>query len=76
MDHYELMRELIDSTDRLEGVLMVVLADEGFLDLELRGKGFFIYQALYARIGDEVQDRNQANPCSTLVRLADSTILE
>ena len=76
MDHYELMRELIDSTDRLEGVLMVVLADEGFLDLELRGKGFFIYQALYARIGDEVQDRNQANPFATLVRLADSTILE
>ena len=76
MDHYELMRELIDSTDRLEGVLMVVLADEDFLDQELRGKGFFIYQALYARISDEVQDRNQANPFSTLVRLTDTTVQE
>ena len=76
MDHYELMRELIDSTDRLGGVLMVVLADEDFLDTELRGKGFFIYQALYARISDEVQDRNQGNPFSTLVRLADTTVQE
>ena len=76
MDHYELMRELIDSTDRLEGVLMVVLADEDFLDTELRGKGFFIYQALYARISDEVQDRNQGNPLSTLVRLADTAAQE
>ena len=76
MDHYELMRELIDSTDRLEGVLMVVLADEDFLDQELRGKGFFIYQALYARISDEVQDRNQVNPFSTLVRLADTIVQE
>ena len=74
MDHYELMRELIDSTDRLEGVLMVVLANEDFLDPELRGKGFFIYQALYARISDEVQDRNQGNPFSTLVRLADTAV--
>lgn len=76
MDHYELMRELIDSTDRLEGVLMVVLADEDFLDPELRGKGFFIYQALYARISDEVQDRNRGNPFATLVRLVDATVQE
>jgi len=76
MDHYELMRELIDSTDRLEGVLMVALADEDFLDTELRGKGFFIYQALYARINDEVQDRNQGNPLAALVRLADTAVQE
>ena len=76
MDHYELMRELIDGTDRLEGVLMVVLADEDFLDPELRGKGFFIYQALHARISDEVHDRNQGNPFSTLVRLADTAVQE
>ena len=73
MDHYELLRELIDSTDRLEGLFMVVLASEDFLDNDQSGKGFFIYQALRARIGDEVQDRNQANPLSTLVRLTDST---
>ena len=73
MDHYELLRELIDGTDRLKGFLGIVIANEEFLDDNLRGKGFSIYQALRARIGDEVQDRNQANPLSTLVRLADST---
>ena len=72
MDHYELLRELIDGTDRLEGLFMVVLANEDFLDDDPRGKGFSIYQALLGRIADEVRDRRQANPMSTLVRLADA----
>lgn len=72
MDHYELLRELIDGTDRLEGLFMVVLANEDFLDDDPRGKGFSIYQALLGRIADEVRDRSQANPMSTLVRLADA----
>ncbi len=72
MDHYELLRELIDGTDRLEGLFMVVLANEDFLDEDLRGKGFSIYQALKGRIGDEVRDRSQDNPMATLVRLADT----
>ena len=76
MDHYELLRELIDGTDRLEGLLMVVLADEEFLDEDTRGKGFFIYQALRNRIADEVRSRTQANPMATLVRLSDGPIVE
>ena len=76
MDHYELLRELIDGTDRLEGLLMVVLADEEFLDEDTRGKGFFIYQALRNRIADEVRSRTQANPMATLVRLSDGLIVE
>ena len=72
MDHYELLRELIDGADRLEGLFMVVLANEDFLDDDPRGKGFSIYQALLGRIADEVRDRSQANPMSTLVRLADA----
>ncbi len=73
MDHYELLRELIDGTDRLEGLLMVVLSNEDLLDDAPRGKGVSIYQALQTRIADEVQARNQANPLATLVRLTDST---
>jgi hypothetical protein len=73
MDHYELLREFIDSTDRLEGLLMVVLANEGFLDPDEQGKGYVIYRALMGRIADEVRARSQANPMSTLVRLADTT---
>ena len=74
MDHYELLRELIDGTDRLEGLFVIVTATEDFLDEDNRGKGYSIYQALQSRIGDEVRGRNQANPMATLVRLADSTI--
>lgn len=72
MDHYELLRELIDGTDRLPGLLLVVMGDDGFLDDDPRGKGFVIYQALRARISDEVRSRSQANPMSSLVRLADT----
>ena len=73
MDHYELLRELIDSTDRLEGLFVLVTATADFLDDDPRSKGFSIYQALRGRIADEVRGRSQANPMSTLVRLADTT---
>ena len=76
MDHYELLRELIDGADRLDGLMMVVLAGEDFLDTDLRGKGFSIYQALRSRIADEVRSRTQANPLATLVRLSDGPIME
>ena len=76
MDHYELLRELIDGTDRLAGVLMVVLSNEEFLNDEMRGKGFSIYQALRSRIADEVRSRTQANPMATLVRLTDGPFVE
>ncbi len=74
MDHYELLREFIDGTDRLESCLMVVLANTEFLDEESTGKGFGIYQALMHRIIDEVRDRNLVNPMSSLVRLTDSAL--
>lgn len=76
MDHYELLRELIDGTDRLEGLLLVVLTDEDFLDDDIRGKGFSIYQALRSRIADEVRSRTQPNPMATLVRLFDGARVE
>ena len=76
MDHYELLRELIDGADRLDGLMMLVLSNEDSLDEEIRGKGFFIYQALWSRIADEVRSRTQANPLATLVRLSDGPISE
>ena len=73
MDHYELLREFIDGTDRLEGLLLVVLAEEDFLDEDQYSpsRGYGIYQALRGRIADEVRDRTQVNPMSALVRLED-----
>ena len=72
MDHYELLRELLDATDRLEALFMVVLSNSDFLDDDPARRGFSIYRALMGRIADEVRDRNQANPMSALVRLVDS----
>ena len=76
MDHYELLRELIDGADRLDGLMMVVMAGDEFLDDDIRGKGFSIYQALRSRIADEVRSRTQANPLATLVRLSDGPMAE
>ena len=72
MDHYEVLRELIDGTDRLRGLFMVVLAAPAFLDDAPLGKGYSIYRALMGRIAQEVSDRSQANPMAALVRLADA----
>ena len=73
MDHYELLREFIDRTDRLEGCLMVIITNTEFLDEERTGKGFGIYQPLMSRIIDEVRDRTLVNPMSSLIRLSDSS---
>jgi hypothetical protein len=69
MDHYEVLREFVDTTDRLTGALMVVVANPEFLD-ESSPKGYHIYQALMTRIMDDVHDKNQVNPMTTLVRLS------
>jgi len=74
MDHYELLREFIDATDRLEGCFMVVRADTDFLDEQGTGKGYGMYQALMSRIIDEVRDRTLVNPMSSLIRLTDSVV--
>ncbi len=71
MDHYEVLRELIDSTDRLPGLLLVVLVSGDFLDPDERGRGLVIYRALMGRIAEEVRDRRRFNPMSALVRLGD-----
>ena len=74
MEHYELLREFIDSTDRLESFLMVILANIDFLNEDTNSpgsRGYAIYRALMGRIADEVHDRSQVNPMSTLVRLSD-----
>ncbi len=68
MDAYELLRQFIDSTERLQRCLIVVLADQRFLQPD--GKGVELYQALKHRVYDEVHDRGRANPLASLVRHA------
>ena len=72
IEHYELLREFIDSIDRLTATLLIVVANNAFLDDggERRSRGYGIYQALRTRVMDDVRDRNRVNPIAALVRLA------
>ena len=67
MDTYEVLRQFIDSAERLSHCLLTVVADARFLQPE--GKGIELYQALKYRVYDEVHDKRRANPLGSLVRL-------
>jgi len=70
LDAYEVLRQFIDGTDRLEGCFIVVVPDRAFLDEDVLGRGVAAYQALRNRVTDEVRDRRLVNPLASLVRLA------
>ena len=72
LEHYELLREFVDTTDRLTATLLVVLTSNDFLeeDAGSRNRGFGIYQALMTRVIDDVRDRNLVNPVASLVRVS------
>ncbi len=68
LDAYELLRQFIDGTDEMEGLLVIVVAPKEFLSDDKRGlRG---YDALKLRIWDEVKDRQRQNPMASMVRLA------
>lgn len=70
LDAYEVLRQFIDGTDEMEGMLVVVLASKDFLNDDRRGlKG---YDALKMRIIDEVRDKQRQNPLASLIRLANN----
>ena len=75
MEHYELLREFIDSADRLAGMLLVVVTNQDFLDdsADRSSRGYGIYQALRTRIMDDVRDRKLVNPVASLMRLSDNS---
>jgi len=67
LDAYEVLRQLIDATDELEGVLLVVLLPPELVTDETRGLP--AYSALQLRVADEVRDRRRPNPYAAMVRL-------
>lgn len=69
LDAYEVLRQLVDSTDELSRCCVVVVASPELLTDEARGLD--AYQALKLRIFDEVRDRRRDNPYSSLVRIAE-----
>jgi hypothetical protein len=67
LDAYELLRQLIDATDDLVGMLVVAVVPPELVSDEKRG--LRSYAALHLRVADEVRDRRRANPFASLVRL-------
>lgn len=70
MDAYEVLRQLIDGTYRLQSLLVVVVAAPELLSAEPGTRGLADYQALRFRVYDEIRDRRLVNPMAALVRLA------
>ncbi|MDE0669563.1 MAG: DUF2791 family P-loop domain-containing protein [bacterium] len=72
LEHYEMLREFIDSADRLSNTLMIILTSNEFLDAspESRSRGYGIYPALQTRVMDDVRDPHRANPVASLVVLS------
>lgn len=68
LDAYEVLRQFIDGTDEMEGMLFIVLASRDFLTDDRRG--LIRYDALKLRIWDEVRDKRKQNPLGSLVRLS------
>jgi hypothetical protein len=67
LDAYEVLRQLIDATDELEGLFVAVLLPPDLITDE--GRGLPAYTALHLRVADEVRDRRRPNPYAALVRI-------
>ena len=72
LESYQLLREFIDSAERMTATMMLTISTGEFLNVESdpRSRGIGAYQALQTRIMDDVKDRNLINPVASLVRLA------
>jgi hypothetical protein len=68
-DAYEVLRQFIDSTDRMKGCLLIVTPSVEFLDIETQGRGMGSYEALKFRVYDEIRDQRLVNPMGALVRV-------
>lgn len=70
-DAYEMLRQLIDGTDDVEGLFVAVLAGPEFTT-DLR-RSYVQYPALHYRLADEVHDQYRPNPLAALVRIANAS---
>jgi len=71
MQHYEVLRKWIDSTEKLTSVFILVLANTEFLNpvITSRSRSVHMYNALHTRILDDVRGRNQVNPNASLLTI-------
>jgi len=71
LDVYEVLRQLIDTTDEFEGLFVAIQLPPALVQDEVRGLP--AYTALQLRVVDEVRDRRRINPYSSLVRIGSQT---
>jgi len=69
LEAFEVLREFIDSTDRLAHCLIAAFPETSFVD-DSSGRGMAKYWALNIRVSDEVRVREMVNPMAALVRLS------
>jgi hypothetical protein len=67
LDAYEVLRQLIDATDELEGLFVAAQLPSVLVHDEARGLP--AYTALQLRVIDEVRDRQRINPYAAMVRV-------
>lgn len=68
MQCYEVLRQLIDETEALTGILCLVVTDATFLNVDHK-RGVTRYWALHERIWPDVRIRDTPNPLSALVSI-------
>lgn len=70
LEAYEVLRQVVDSTDELAHCLVVVMtpADPAWEREDIK-RGLSAYQALKLRVWDDVFDQERANPMASLVRV-------
>ncbi|SCL16576.1 BREX system ATP-binding domain-containing protein [Micromonospora inyonensis] len=72
LDAYELVRQLIDAVDEIEGLFAAVQVPPVLVHDEARGLP--AYTALQLRVADEVRDRRRSNPYAALVRIGSDSV--
>jgi hypothetical protein len=72
LDAYELIRQLIDAIDEIEGLFVAVQVPPVLVHDEARGLP--AYTALQLRVADEVRDRRRPNPYAALVRIGTESV--
>ena len=67
MDLFELLRQFLDTSEEIEGLLMTILAPQEFLTDSRRGVDR--YEALKLRVWDDIRPKHRQNPLASLVRI-------
>lgn len=72
MDAFEVLRQLIDDAEVFEGLFVIVMADDNFVNGDTK-RSIDAYTALKMRIWPDVHALHRDNPLAPLVRVGETT---